>query len=126
MLTVERDMASVLLVEDESEIRSMLCDMLIDDGHHVIEADCGDTAARIIDQAPDIDILVTDVRMPGHLNGLALGQHFHKSYSCSPILYFTGSPETLNHVPMRQGVEIVLSKPSGLVALAATVRTLLA
>ena len=63
-------MACILLVEDEAEIRLMLAEVLADAGHAVVEADSGDAAALLLQNREDFDALVTDITMPGRLDGI--------------------------------------------------------
>ena len=61
----------ILVVEDEMLIRMLLSDGLRDEGYRVIEACDGDEALVILDTvAPDL--IISDVRMPGSLDGLGL------------------------------------------------------
>lgn len=64
----------VLLVEDEPLIRMATADVLTDEGHRVVEAGDGDEAMVLLDARPDISVVVTDVRMPGSLNGFMLAR----------------------------------------------------
>lgn len=63
---------TVLVVEDESLVRMMAVDMLEDAGYQVIEAPSGDLAWAILQGRDDIDVLFTDIEMPGSLNGFGL------------------------------------------------------
>jgi DNA-binding NtrC family response regulator len=65
-------MAKILIVEDEALIRFSLADALIDAGHVVI--DCGNVleAVAALARHDDIEAVVTDIDMPGGLNGLDL------------------------------------------------------
>ncbi|TXN75518.1 response regulator [Methylobacterium sp. WL18] len=63
---------TVLIVEDESLVRMMAVDMLEDAGFQVIEASTGDAAWIILQSRNDIDVLFTDIEMPGSLNGFGL------------------------------------------------------
>lgn len=119
-------MTRVLLAEDEEEIRSMLAEVLFDAGYEVVEAESGDAAAMLMDNADAFDVLVTDVHMPGRLNGLDLGRQFRERYARSPILYVTGRPDAVRGVRMRPNREVVLFKPHGLRVLVATVQAMLA
>jgi two-component system, cell cycle sensor histidine kinase and response regulator CckA len=103
--------ARILVVEDEEEIRFMLAEVPADARHDVIEAESGDAASVLLDGVGALDALVTDVHMPGRLNGLSLGRQFRARYPDTPILYVTGSPDALATVPMRKDTEIVLAKP---------------
>ncbi|CAO3439543.1 response regulator [Azospirillum doebereinerae] len=55
-------MAKILLAEDEAVIRMLLAEMLVDDGHHVIEASDGAQALALLE--PDVAVLISDVMMP--------------------------------------------------------------
>jgi DNA-binding response OmpR family regulator len=63
---------TVLVVEDEILIRMSLCDDLREAGFRVIEAANADEGLGLIRAGLAIDALLTDVRMPGELDGLAL------------------------------------------------------
>ncbi|MHC2019960.1 response regulator [Methylobacterium sp. CM6247] len=62
----------VLIVEDESLVRMMAVDMLEDAGCAVLEAATADQAWQILESRSDIDVLFTDIEMPGSMNGFAL------------------------------------------------------
>ena len=63
--------ATVLVVEDESLLLMVVSETLRDAGYAVWEAGDGESALRIIKAEPEIDLLITDVRMPG-MNGYQL------------------------------------------------------
>ena len=116
----------ILLTEDEPELRSMLSDALTEADYKVIEADSGDAAAVLLSRPERFDALVTDIHMPGRLNGLALGRRFRARYAHSPILYMTGRPDAMGGVKLHPSREAVLFKPYGLLVLVATVQGMLA
>ena len=60
----------VLLVEDEPIVREMAAEALKDEGFDVIEAETGDAAALLLVDADEIDVVLTDVRMPGKMDGI--------------------------------------------------------
>ena len=64
----------VLLVEDEPNVRRVIRQQLIDLGYPVIEAEDSDQALAMIEQIADIAIVVSDVIMPGGLNGRQLAE----------------------------------------------------
>jgi DNA-binding NtrC family response regulator len=69
----ERDMrAVVLVVEDQVIIRMSLCDSLRDAGFHVIEASNADEALKVLRSGAELQLLLTDVYMPGPMDGLRL------------------------------------------------------
>lgn len=64
--------ATVLVVEDEPLVRMMVCELLDDAGYRVEEAGSGDEADALITAGLNPDVLLTDIRMPGTLDGFAL------------------------------------------------------
>lgn len=66
------DPQTILVVEDEPLIRMSAVAALQDAGYWVLEAQNSAEALNILSQHSEISILVTDVRMPGHMDGLAL------------------------------------------------------
>ena len=64
----------VLLVEDEPNVRRVVRQQLIDLGYPVIEAENATQALEMVEQIPDIALVVSDVMMPGGLNGRQLAE----------------------------------------------------
>lgn len=65
------DMArSVLLVEDSSPARRNIATFLERAGYQVAQADTGEDAVRLIEASGNFDVVVSDLRMPGMINGL--------------------------------------------------------
>lgn len=69
---LEEDVPIVLVVEDEVLIRLMIADALRAQGINVIEASNGEEAMGVLDSALPVQLLLTDIRMPSALDGLAL------------------------------------------------------
>lgn len=65
----------VLLVEDEVLVRLFNVDVLEEAGYKVIEAVNGDEGVILFESRPDISLIVTDVNMPGSLDGLGFARH---------------------------------------------------
>jgi DNA-binding NtrC family response regulator len=65
---------AVLVVEDEILIRLSLAEVLRDEGFSVLEAANADEAVAVLASSATIDVVMTDVNMPGSLDGLALGR----------------------------------------------------
>ena len=59
----------VLVVEDESILRMAAVDFVEDAGFDVVEAKDADEAVRILESRTDIRIILTDIDMPGSING---------------------------------------------------------
>jgi two-component system cell cycle sensor histidine kinase/response regulator CckA len=56
---------TILVVDDEPEIRRLVAAMLTRNGYRVLVADCGENAIRLFENNPDTDLLLTDVVAPG-------------------------------------------------------------
>jgi CheY-like chemotaxis protein len=69
-----REHPVALVVEDEMLVRMVLVDILMDDGFEVIEAVTGDEALLALKRRPDIGLVVSDVEMPGAVNGFMLAR----------------------------------------------------
>ncbi|WP_426167356.1 response regulator [Sandarakinorhabdus sp. DWP1-3-1] len=83
--------STVLLVEDEVLIRAMLADELLDRGYNVICAASGDEAAEVVRSGVPIDIVLSDVRMPGRLDGLGLLEVVTKDRPGLPVVLCSGT-----------------------------------
>jgi DNA-binding NtrC family response regulator len=69
-------MRVVIVAEDDPLIRTLLVDMLTEEGFDVLEAGRAADALTLIEYAaPGVRVLFTDVRMPGDMDGLALSHH---------------------------------------------------
>jgi CheY-like chemotaxis protein len=73
---------AVLVVEDEPLVRALAVDVLEEAGFDVVEASTADYALVVLEKRDDIRVLLTDVDMPGNLNGFQLARivqdHFHR------------------------------------------------
>lgn len=71
---------TVLIVEDEPRLRRVTAASLADLGYRVLEADNGMVATEILAQHPEIEILFSDLLMPGELSGLDLAKRVGELY----------------------------------------------
>jgi signal transduction histidine kinase/ActR/RegA family two-component response regulator len=85
---------SVLLVDDDESVRSVIVATLGNLGYRVREADGGSAALRILLQEPDIDILLTDLVMPG-MNGVQLADAAQDELPDLPVVYISGYAEAV-------------------------------
>lgn len=65
---------SILIVEDEPFLRIDTVDMVEDEGFEAFEAPDADAALLILETYPQINVMCTDIDMPGSMDGLALAQ----------------------------------------------------
>ncbi len=85
----------VLVVEDEALVRLILAETLEDEGFEVVEAATGDEAARLLDEVDGFDLVVTDIQMPGDLDGIAVGKRVRSRHAHVPVIYVTGRPDSM-------------------------------
>jgi DNA-binding NtrC family response regulator len=87
--TCDASRKCILIVEDELLIRLMLSDGLRDKGYNVIEACNADEALTILQTAVP-DILISDVRMPGTIDGLGLLRVVRETLATLPVVLTSG------------------------------------
>ncbi len=87
----------VLLVEDETFIRTMLSEALVDAGFVVTEAASGEAAQCLLDEGRGFDLLLTDVHMPGPVSGVDLARQLRARSPQIPVVFVTGRPDALRH-----------------------------
>jgi CheY-like chemotaxis protein len=89
-------MKSVLIVDDEPTVRKVVTETLSDTEFSFIEADNAAQALRTLREAgPNISVLVTDVRMPGQLNGIDLAKLTQNSWPWIKVIVTTGFPDAV-------------------------------
>jgi len=77
---------TILVVEDEILIRFILADTLRDIGYQVLEAANGDEGLDILSSGQVVDIMVTDVRMPGNIDGMELTRRAKSMVPGRPVI----------------------------------------
>jgi CheY-like chemotaxis protein len=80
----------VLLVEDHSRLRKILQFALESDGFRVTAAGSADEAVVLLEDGARVDILLSDIRMPGHIDGLQLARWVRDHHPDIAILLQTG------------------------------------
>jgi CheY-like chemotaxis protein len=71
-------------------VRESIVRELEDAGFGVMTAECGDEALDILSKLPRIDVLLTDIRMPGHINGWTLADMARRQSPKLPVIYMSG------------------------------------
>jgi len=85
---------TVLVAEDESLIRLITVEALADAGFHVIEVAHTDEALAVLKaDAAEINLLFTDINMPGSMNGLELAHHVHCVWPRVALLIASGKAQ---------------------------------
>ena len=110
----------ILVVEDEAVVRLLIVDVLTDLGYQTLEAADGPTALRILLSPQRIDLLVTDIGLPG-LNGRQLADAALERRPALKILFMTGYAENAaSNSFLASGMEII-AKPITMDALTARI-----
>ncbi len=113
----------ILLVEDDREMRSLLCDELWDLGYQLREAPSGDDALRAVLDSPP-DLIITDLRMPaGGFDYVARLRTF--APSCPIILITSFGDAKTKARALEEGVAAYFDKPLRVAELKAEVKRLL-
>jgi signal transduction histidine kinase len=81
--------ATILLVDDDNQVREVTRAMLHELGHRVLEAGSGGSALEILQREHGIDLLIIDFAMPG-MNGAELARQVRVKQPTLPILFATG------------------------------------
>jgi putative two-component system response regulator len=103
---------SVLVVDDESGVRELLCRWLHAGGYHVAEARDAEEALTVVDAAP-VAVALCDIRMPGR-DGLWLAERLRQRHPETAVIMATGVQDVgAAVVSLRQGVVDYLTKPFG-------------
>jgi DNA-binding response OmpR family regulator len=85
----------LLLVEDEFLIRLTLAEALADAGYEVMEAETADEALTLLQADDSIRLLLTDIQLPGRLDGLELVARARDGRPSLPVIYMTGRPDAM-------------------------------
>lgn len=79
------------MVDDEVLIRSLLADELREAGFSVVEAANGDDALAFLQSGGPVDMVFTDVRMPGAIDGLELARRVRQDFPSLPVVVTSGN-----------------------------------
>ncbi len=99
----------ILLVEDEFLIRATLAEALADEGYEVIEAGNADEALEAARTDDGIGLMLTDIQLPGGLDGYAVAARVRARIPNLPVIFMSGRPNTL---PEAGGApQLLIAKP---------------
>ena len=102
----------ILLVEDEREVLAVLEWMLKAEGYAVTSAVSGDEAKAIFEADPNFDLLLTDIMMPGQLQGTDLSKALRELDNTLPVIFMSGYPaEATDNGNGLRPEDIRLTKP---------------
>src|SRR5581483_10733368 len=81
-----------VIVEDEWLVRMELADALSEAGWKVIEVATGEAAITVLEHTPRIDLLVTDIRLPGPVSGWEVAEKYRAASRDTIVIYCSGNP----------------------------------
>ncbi len=117
---------SVLVVDDEPTVRMLVTEILEDLGYAAIEAEDAAAGLRVLRSGARVDLLVSDVGLPGGMNGRQLADVARVLRPDLKVLFITGYAENavLGHGHLDPGMR-VMTKPFAMDALAARIRAMI-
>jgi len=118
-------LGTILVVEDEAIVRMLLVDALEEQGYTVLEAEDGNAALGIVASLERIDLLATDVGLPG-INGRQLAEMARSLQPDLKVLFLTGyaHDKGTGNGPPKHGVDLI-SKPVAMDVLLAKVKAMI-
>lgn len=122
LVTPQSHAGSALLVEDDAEVAALTMPMLEELGWRVIRASSGEEALQIATAKPDIDLVFSDVMMPGGMNGVELALRLKAERPGLPVLLTSGYAAPVAKQAAEAGVAL-LAKPFSLAALEMAIDT---
>ena len=118
---------TVLVVDDEPGIRMLVTELLGELGYTALEAETGAEALEVLRTTDRIDLLVTDVGLPGGMNGRQVADAARTARPDLPVLFITGYAENavVGDGPLEAGMALI-AKPFAMETLATRIRAMLA
>lgn len=116
----------ILVVEDDMDLRTMIFNMLQSLGYRVLESGAAMSALEVLEETAEVNLLLTDVVLPGGMSGRALADRVRDKDPDLPVLYMSGYTEDaiIHHGRLDEGVQL-LEKPFRRADLARAVRKVL-
>ena len=117
---------TIVLIEDEPALREIVEEVLREAGYRVITAQDGPTGLQILNSDTRVDLLVTDVGLPGGLNGRQVADAARLQRPGLKVLFVTGYADTaaVGNGRLAPGMEVI-TKPFEIGALAYKIRALI-
>jgi PAS domain S-box-containing protein len=114
---------TVMVIDDEETVRMLVVEVLAEAGYHVLEAPDGPSGLEILRSEARIDLLITDVGLPGGMNGRQVADAAREVRPDLKILFVTGYAENaaVGNGHLDAGME-VMTKPFAMAALGEKVR----
>ena len=116
---------TILIVDDEPTVRMLVSEVIVEEGYAALEAVDGSSALKILQSSVRIDLLITDVGLPGGINGRQVADAARKLRPDLKVLFITGYAENAAIGAGLLGRDMrVLTKPFTVVTLARRIHEL--
>jgi PAS domain S-box-containing protein len=117
---------TVLVIDDEEPIRMLVTDVLEEAGYRVLTAPDGPTGLKTLQSDLRVDLLITDVGLPGGFNGRQVADAARATRPDLKVLFITGYAENavIGNGHLEPGMQVI-TKPFAITALAARVREII-
>jgi len=115
-------MARVLIIDDETELRAMVREMLENKSHEIQEASDGEEAL-VKCWSTEFDVVITDIKMP-NLSGLSVISKLSREHPRTKIIAITGYDPSLLFQAQEIGASMAFTKPFSMADLADAVEVL--
>jgi CheY-like chemotaxis protein len=117
---------SVLVVDDDATVRMLVAEVLTEQRYHVLEAIDGPSALKLLESGVRIDLMITDVGLPGGMNGRQVADAARLLRRDMKVLFITGYAENaaIGNGHLDAGMAI-LTKPFAMSTLGNKVREML-
>ena len=125
--SVERGFGeSVLIVDDDATVRMLVAEVLTEQRYHILEAADGPSAVKLLESPARIDLLITDVGLPGGMNGRQVADTARLLRKDLKVMFITGYAENaaIGNGHLDPGMAI-LTKPFAMSTLGNKVREML-
>jgi PAS domain S-box-containing protein len=117
---------TILIVDDEPAVRTVITEVLYELGYAAIEVSDGASGLKVLQSDVRIDLLITDVGLPGGLNGHQMANAARRRRPKLPVLFITGYAEsTATGKGALQPGMYVLSKPFAMDVLASRIKSII-
>jgi PAS domain S-box-containing protein len=117
---------TVLVIDDEEAVRMLIVDVLTEAGYRVLEASDGPAGLKVLQSDSRIDLLITDVGLPGGFNGRQVADAARTTRSTLKVLFITGYAENavIGNGHLDAGMQVI-TKPFAMATLANRVRDII-
>jgi CheY-like chemotaxis protein len=102
---------TVMVVDDNEQTRRIAARMLRDEGYHVLEAGSGEQALERLEEAADVQVLLTDIAMPGGMDGLELARRVTDLAPWRRVVLMSGYSKIFPHLSDSRPPFPLLIKP---------------